>query len=243
MNRNKISAFQQTELFRDLDEKTLRLIAENAVERWLKRNEILFIAGEEAENLFVIAAGAIRAFRTGDNGREQIVHIERAHSTIGELSVFDDGVYPATAAAEENSIVYILDKNEIRRLFVEHPQIAMSALRVLSCRLRSAVELIETLSLIEVRQRLARLLLIEAGTNGKRIGENQIQVELNLTKAQIAARIGTVREVVSRLMTRFQTEELISLENNVLTIRDEKGLSNCSGELQKSRNRKKSANQ
>lgn len=131
----------------------------------------------------------------------------------------------------------------MQRLFIEHPQIAMSALRVLSRRLRNAVGLIEALSLIEVRRRLARLLLIEAATNGKQIAENRIRVELNLTKAQIAARIGTVREVVSRLLTRFQTEDLIALESNALTIRDENGLLNCAGEFQKSRNRKKAANQ
>lgn len=233
MNQNKIAAFRQTELFKDLNEPTLRLLAESAVERRLKRNEILFIAGEEAENLFVIAAGAVRAFRTGVNGREQIVHIERAPAIIGELPVFDGGAYPSTAAAEEDSVIYVLDKNEIRRLCLEQPQIALAALGVLSRRLRSAVELIETLSLGEVRQRLARLLLAEARTNGKSVAENEIRVEFHLTKTQIAARIGTVREVVSRILARLQVGELIRLENCCLTIRDENALAAAAGEFRK----------
>jgi CRP/FNR family transcriptional regulator len=159
---NKVEILKQTELFRDLDDVILRVLAGHAVEKSLERNEILFLAGDEAKGLYVIAAGAVRAFRTGADGREQVIHVERAITTIAEVPVFDNGTYPSTVSAEEPTLVYFLDKKEVFGLSLNHPEIALAATRLLARRLRKCAELVESLSLREVGQRLARLLLEEA---------------------------------------------------------------------------------
>src|SRR5690349_21853847 len=155
---DKIAALSHTPLFSGLQEDELRALAGRAVERRLARGEILFIAGEEARGLYVIVEGSVRAIRIGPDGREQIIHVEKAHTTIAEVPVFDDGKYPSTVAAEENTVLLFLAKNDVRRLCFEHPSIALAALKLLASRLRSCAELVETLSLREVGQRLARLL-------------------------------------------------------------------------------------
>jgi CRP/FNR family transcriptional regulator len=159
---SKVEILKQTELFRDLDDVILRVLAGHAVEKSLERNEILFLAGDEAKGLYVIAAGAVRAFRTGADGREQVIHVERAITTIAEVPVFDNGTYPSTVSAEEPTLVYFLDKKEVFGLSLNHPEIALAATRLLARRLRKCAELVESLSLREVGQRLARLLLEEA---------------------------------------------------------------------------------
>ena len=197
MIADKISALRRTVLFGELNEIELLALAERAIERRLKRDEILFVAGDEAAGLFVIAAGALRAFREGVDGREQVIHVERAGATIAELPVFDDKPYPSTAAAEEETVVLFLDKRDVKSLCLAHPEIALAALKLLAGRLRKCAALVEALSLREVDQRLARWLLTEARGRGRQTADG-IELTLVLTNQQIAARIGSVREVVSR---------------------------------------------
>jgi CRP-like cAMP-binding protein len=227
---DKGAALGRTELFRGLDEEALSVLAERAVPRRLERNELLFIEGDEAEGLYVIVEGAVRAFRVGTDGREQVIHIERAPATIAEVPVFDDGHYPSTVAAEEDSTLLFIAKRDVRQLSLSHPQIALAALKLLAGRLRRCAELVETLSLREVGQRLAIFLLMEARGRGRRTPDGKgYTVELRQTNQQIAARIGSVREVVSRALARLQHDHLIKLETRRLTIPDEEALAAYAG--------------
>lgn len=220
---DKISALRKTALFGALEEDELRALADRAVEQRLAGGEVLFVAGEEARGLYVIAAGAVRAYRESLDGREQVIHVEPAGATIAEVPMFDDGTYPSTVAAEEDSVILFIDKRDVRNLCLSHPSIALAALKLLAARLRRCAELVEALSLHEVDQRLARLLLGEARSRGRRTEEGVV-FELALTNQQIAARIGTVREVVSRALSRLQQNELIVVSGRVITIFDEQTL-------------------
>jgi CRP/FNR family transcriptional regulator len=213
----KAAIFKQTELFENLEESVLRILASHAVEKRLARDEILFLAGEEATGLFVIAEGSVRAFRTAQDGREQIIHVERAITTIAEVPVFDNGKYPSTVAAEEPTVVYFLNKKEVRSLCLKHPQIALAATRLLARRLRGCAELVEILSLREVGQRLAHLFLEEASTSGKRTTEG-VRFKQKLTHNQLAARVGSVREVVTRALYRLQNQRLIVIEGKEIIV-------------------------
>src|SRR5262249_57524107 len=104
----------------------------------------------------VIGRGAVRGVGEGGGGREQVIHVEREGATIAELPVFDDKPYPSTVAAEEETVVLYLDKNDVKTLCLKHPQIALAALKMLAGRLRKCAELVEALSLREVDQILAR---------------------------------------------------------------------------------------
>lgn len=226
---DKIAALRCTKLFAELDENTLRVLSDRALEQHFARDEVLFVAGEEARGLYVIVEGAVRAFRVSLDGREQVIHVERAGATIAELPVFDGGPNPSTAAADSDTTVLFIDKRDVRHLCLEHPEIAFAALRVLASRLRRCAELVEALSLREVGQRLARFLLAEARRSGTRT-EQGISINLIQTNQQIAARIGSVREVVSRAFTRLQHEKLIVVEGRRLIIPEEAALESFAGE-------------
>jgi len=218
MTKDKIAVFKQAELFRDLDENILQILAARATGKVLNRNEILFLTGEEAAGLFVIAEGAVRASRTAIGGREQVIHVERAVATIGELPVFDDGTYPSTATAEEDGTkVYFLAKKEVRAICLKHPELALSAARVLAARLRRCAELVESLSLREVGQRLASFLLSEAELKSVP-PQDGVRIKQKLTHNQLAARIGTVREVITRVFFRLQNQGLIVVKGKEILI-------------------------
>ena len=229
MTTEKIEALRRTALFGELDGATLGALAARAVERRYARDEVLFLAGEEARGLYVVVEGAVRAYRESLDGREQVIHVERAGATVAEVPVFDDGTFPSNVAAEEPTSVLFIDKRDVRRLCLEHPQIGLAALKVLAGRLRRCAELVETLSLREVGQRLARFLLAEARAGGVPAADG-LRVELSHTNQQIAARVGSVREVVSRALARLQHDGLVIHEGRDLTIPDEKKLAAFAGE-------------
>jgi CRP/FNR family transcriptional regulator len=221
---DKHNVLRQTPLFSQPGETELAALSDRAVERRLQKGELLFIAGDKARGMFVIIQGALRAFREGLDGREQVIHVERAGATIAEVPVFDDAPYPSSVAAEEDCLLLFIDKHEVRRLCQENSQFALAALRLLAARLRKCAALVEALSLHEVDQRLARWLLGEARARGLREGDC-LEINLALTHQQIAARIGTVREVISRALSRLQQNGLIDVDGRRIRIQDEAALS------------------
>ncbi|HEY5040339.1 MAG TPA: Crp/Fnr family transcriptional regulator, partial [bacterium] len=158
---DKIEALRKTELFGSLNRAELGSLSKVCVERKLQKGQVLFHAGEASRGLFVIAQGALRAIRENPDGREQVIHIEKAGTTIAEVPVFDDRPYPSTVVAEEDSSVLFISKADVKGLCLKHPAIALSAVKLLASRLRKTAALVESLSLKEVDQRLAAFLLRE----------------------------------------------------------------------------------
>lgn len=229
MATDKIDALRRTALFGSLADVPLRALAARAVERRLAREEVLFVVGEEARGLYVIVSGAVRAFRAGADGREQVIHTERAGATLAEVPVFDNGAYPATAVADEDSVVLFIAREDVRAVCREQPEIALAALELLAGRLRRHAELVEVLSLRAVGQRLARLLLKEARERGEK-SAGGTSFDIVATNGQIAARVGTVTEVVSRALARLHQDGLILLDNRHVTIPDEDLLAAYAGD-------------
>jgi CRP/FNR family transcriptional regulator len=130
---------------------------------------------------------------------------------------------PSTVAGEEDSTLLFIPKAEVHRLLLDHPRIALAALKVLATRLRNCASLVETLSLHDVDRRLARLLLGEARNSGTR-GPAGFQFEFVLTHQQIASRIGSVREVVSRAYSRLQQAGLVRVDGKKVLIPSERAL-------------------
>lgn len=230
------AALARTVLFRTLKPDKLRELAELARERSLEPGDILFMAGEQASGIYVVVSGSIRAFRMNAQGRQQTLHIESAGATLAEVPTFDDGPYPATAVAEEPSLVLFFEKRDILAFMHRNPEIALGALKVLAGRLRQHAALVDALALQGIGQRLARILLLQARTTGSssRAG---LQLELALSNQQLADRIASVREVVSRTLKRLEQDGLIVLhraragqKKRTIVIPDPAALATYSGE-------------
>jgi CRP/FNR family transcriptional regulator len=233
---DKAAALGRTVLFGDLRPDELTELAALARQRELAQGELLFLAGEKAAGLFVISSGRIRAFRVNMQGREQTLHIERAGATLAEVPVFDDGPYPATAVAEEPTTVLFLEKSDIRRFMLQHPAVGLTALKLMAQRLRGHADLVDTLSLQQVGQRLARFLLAQGRKHGLRTNSG-LQVDLEFSNEELARRIGSVREVVSRTLTRLERDRLIAqvhvpkhLKRRRVLIANEAALAQYAGE-------------
>jgi CRP-like cAMP-binding protein len=133
------------------------------------------------------------------------------------------GSYPSTAAAEEDSLLLFIRSHDVLQLCLDHPAIGLAALKLLAKRLRSCAATIESLALRDVDRRLAQLLLDEGADYAQR-EEDAMEFELSLTHQQMAARIGSVREVVSRAFNRLQNSGLIETKGRRIRILDEKAM-------------------
>jgi CRP-like cAMP-binding protein len=217
--QKQVEALRATQLFRTIPAETLKPLASHAVERRLHAGEILFIAGEEARGLYLIISGSLRAFRESEEGREQTIHIERAGATLAEVPVFDGGSYPSTVMAEEDTVVFFLAKEDVRRFLLSNPEAALAALGILAARLRKVASLVEHLTLQDVAQLLAAMLIEEAKRSNGSI-EDGTSFSLPDPHHKIAARLGSVREVITRNLRRLVDEGLISIRGHRITILD-----------------------
>ncbi len=217
---DRLVALQSTRLFGGLACEALVDIAQRAIELHLKKGEILFFSGEPARGLFVLVSGKIRTFHQNEDGRELVLQVDSDGSVLGDVPVFDDGPYTASAIAEIETDVLLIETSDIRKLCVKYPFLALAALKLMAGKVRRHASLVEALSLHEVGQRLALFLLAEAHSSA----DIQIEFRLPLSNHEIASRIGSVRDVVSRAFGRLRHQGLISMKDRDVTILDIQGL-------------------
>lgn len=210
-------------IFSGLSEGELAFLSQRTVPRHYKAGEIVFSEGEPCAGLYVVQAGQVRIYKSSANGREQVLSVDGAGSSIAELPVFDGGNYPASVAAIDDAILLFVSKQDFQALCLAHPQVALKVLRVVGARLRRLVGIIEELSFTTVRHRLASFLLRLAAKEGKRTGDG-LEVTLPVSNQELAAQIGTVRELVSRNLSRLQAEGMLKMDGRTLIICDPKAL-------------------
>lgn len=213
---NAIETLRRVAIFADLSEPELQFLAERAVARDYEASEIVFSEGEPCAGLFVVEAGALRIFKSSPSGREQVLSVEGPGSSVAELPVFDGGNYPASTSAAAKTRVLFVSKQDFYSLCLVHPKVALKVLKVVGARLRRLVGIIEELSFTTVRSRLISFLLRIAreGTKTSR----GIEANLPASNQELASHIGTVRELVSRNLSRLQAEGLITIEGKTVII-------------------------
>jgi CRP/FNR family transcriptional regulator, cyclic AMP receptor protein len=210
-------------LFSGLAGSEMEFLAHRVVPRNYSAGQIVFSEGDPCSGLYVVTSGHVRIFKTSASGREQVLSIDGPGSSVAELPVFDGGNYPASVAAVDETTLLFVSKQDFQELCLTHPQVALKVLRVVGARLRRLVGIIEELSFTTVRHRLAAFLLRlakreDVGTDGS------IVITLPDNNQEIASQIGTVRELVSRNLSRLQAEGLIEIDGRRLTVRDLKAI-------------------
>jgi CRP/FNR family cyclic AMP-dependent transcriptional regulator len=210
-------------IFSGLTENELSFLAQRTVPRHYSAGEVVFSEGEPCSGLYVVESGHVRIFKSSASGREQVLSIDGPGSSVAELPVFDGGSYPASVAAIDSATLLFVSKQDFQALCLAHPQVALKVLRVVGARLRRLVGIIEELSFTTVRHRLASFLLRVAQTQGKHTAEG-IEVTLPASNQELASQIGTVRELVSRNLSRLQAEGMLRIEGRSVIIPDLKAL-------------------
>ena len=217
------AVLRKTPLFASLTEKELQALAARTTRKRFQRGELLFGEGDACTGLFLVASGKIRIFKLSPSGREQVLAIEGPGSSFAELPVFDGGNYPAAASACEDAEVLFVSRKDFQSFCRQHPEVALKVIAVVGSRLRRLVGIIEDLSFTTVRQRLIALILRLAQASGSPSKEG-VRVELTMSHQDLAAELGTVRELVSRNLGRLQAEGFLEVDGRKIMVKDLAGL-------------------
>lgn len=212
-----LAILKKVSVFSGLTEPEFSFLASHVLQRKYASGELIFTEGDECAGLYVVQSGNVRIFKSSAGGREQVLAIDGPGSSIAELPVFDGGSYPASAQAVSDSTLLFFSRQDFQTLCRQHPDVALKVLKVVGARLRRLVGIIEELSFTTVRHRLIALLVRLGKTEGIRNGDG-ISLTLPANNSELAAQIGTVRELVSRNLSRLQAEGLVAIDNRKLVL-------------------------
>lgn len=183
--------------------------------RQASRGDLLFSQGEEAQGFYVVGTGKVKVYRLSPDGKERILHIVLGGGTFAEAAIFGDGLYPAFAEPLESSALAFFPRQEFLDLLHAHSQIAINMIGGLARFLRQFATQVEELTFKDVPARLARFLIDLAGD-----GDDSDRVVLPISKTQLASRLGTVSETLSRTFRKMSDEGLIEVKGKEITICD-----------------------
>lgn len=209
--------------FASLPPRELAALGARCAVRDFARRRIVFEEGAPAAGLWVVLAGRVKVVRVSASGREQVLHAEGPGATLAEVPVFDGGGYVATAVAIDDTRLLFVPRDAVLGVCRGHGDVALGVIAVLARRVRAFAGLIEDLALRDVTARVAGWLLAEARTGGGDI------VELPGTREEMGARLGTVRELVSRALGRLRAAGVITVRGRTVRVRDAARLAGFTG--------------
>lgn len=206
-------------LFNGLPSDQIEALTMITVEKMYLKGERIFSENEPATGFYVVAEGRVKVYKLSLEGREQILHIFGPGEVFGEVPVFAGKKFPASADVMEKSRIFFFPRDSFIRLIEKNPSIALNMLAVLSMRLRMFTSMIDDLSLKEVPGRLAKHLLF---LSEQKQGSHEL--ELSITKGQLASLLGTIPETLSRILTKMTEQGLIKTEGKKISIIDRSGI-------------------
>lgn len=202
--------------FSELGEDEMAEVASYAHERTFRRGEVILLEGEAPQAVYFVVHGQVRIYRLSSEGREQVLKRLGPGGAFNLVPVLDGGPTPSSTMAWTDVRVYAIDREHFLRMVRKHSALAMAVLTDLAAKLRHMTALVEDLSLRTVGARLAKLLLTQA--------TEEKEVSQRMTQQEMAAQLGTVREVVGRVLAELEREGLVRMERHRIVIVDRLGL-------------------
>jgi CRP/FNR family transcriptional regulator len=207
----KLKLLHRNEYFEGLDADILNQVAAHMQLREYERGEVLFWEGDPCAGLHIIEKGFVKLYRLSPQGRQYIVRVLQEGDTCNEVPTFDGGTNPVNVEALETTRVWVIQSDILQELLRKHPDFAQKVIINLGKNLRGLVRMVSEMAFYQVTHRLARLI------------SDQTPDELSgtpWTQEQLAARLGTVREVVARSLKELERSGAIQVEKRHIAVSD-----------------------
>jgi CRP-like cAMP-binding protein len=225
----KIQLLRQTPYFASLPDSEVRELAAGLQERQYHAGQVIFLKGDPCEGLCVVLSGRVRTVTTSVEGREQVLKVFGPGRTFSDIPVFDDGPVPADAVAVTESTIAVIRQRHLLDHLRRHPDVCIDVIRLFATRLRAYKGVIEDISLRDVVTRVARLLL-ESARGPTTLVEDSASLRLRYTQDEIAAMVGSVRELVQRALKTLEHAGFIEMARGQIRIIDVAALDAWTGE-------------
>ena len=206
----RIKTLRGNVYFDDLPDGMLKEIADHMNMREYARGDVLLWEGDPCDGLYILEQGSAKIFRISPQGRQYIVRILQEKDTFNEVPAFDGATNPVNVEALEICRAWVIENDILRKLVRTHPQFAEKVLANFGRMLRGMVRMVSEMAFYQVTHRLARLI-------------DEFPQEKSApvwTQEQLAARLGTVREVVARSLKELERSGAIKFEDRRIQIAD-----------------------
>ena len=207
--------FADLSLFSSLDKDELKALTAHAVTRTFRKNTIVINEGDAGDSMYVVLSGQLKAFLSDDEGKQIVINTMGPGEYFGEMSLFDDTQRSASVITTEPTQLSIILKADFDACLTCHPEIAHHVIKELINRLRISNENVRSLALMDVYGRVARLLLQVA-----EVVDGKLVVKEKLTQQDIADRVGSSREMISRILKDLRTGNYIEVHDKQITINE-----------------------
>lgn len=206
--------FEQTSLFSVISESELAMLSSKAVTRVFPKHSVIINEGDASDALYVVNTGRVKVFLGDEEGKEIVLNTHGPGDYFGEVAMLDNAPRSASVVTLEKTSISLLSKNDFEVCLSRNPKLALQVIRDLASRLRVSTENVRSLALLDVYGRVARLLLqLAEDTNG------QLIVKEKLTHQDIADRVGSSREMITRILKDLKSGGYIEIEDRHITIK------------------------
>jgi len=218
-NNHKASAFANElgrlckDLFSCLNEEELLFLSKRMLTRSFPKDTIVLYEQDDSQSLYVVNRGRLKVTRCHEGGKEVVISMLGAGDYFGEIALIDGGPRSSNVIATQDCKLFVFQRRDILHLFNLNPQLMLSFMMGLTKRIRIASQKIESLALRNVYGRVTELLLDLA-----KLKHDQLVIDAPLTQRDIAAMVGSSREMVSRILRDLVTGNYISIKHRRITI-------------------------
>lgn len=214
-----IAFLRRVPLFSGLTEAQIERLAAGSVRRNFPKGRVIVTEGEPSQSLYILLSGRAKVQRSDTEGKEVILAVIGPGECFGEMSLIDESPRSASVITTESSDFMSINKESFKAMMMSSPEICLRIMIGLVRRLREADKKIETLALLDVYGRVARVLL----DMSEKIGNDRV-VRSKLPRQEIAKMIGASREMVSRVMKGLEVEGyIVPLPDGKLMLREKLG--------------------
>ena len=215
--QNTTKLLKMVSYFGNLDDAALVLVARSAIRRVYDEGQVVLLEGEPCSGLYIVESGWLKAIKIGLDGREQVLQMLKPGDAFNLISIFTDAPNQATVTALEASQVWMIPRSFLLSLLVDQPSFALQVVKDLAGRVMHLIRLVEDLSLRSVEARLARLILEQSEGD-------LVRRQRWATQAAMAARLGTVPDVVNRALRKLAEDGIIAVERHQIKILNQERL-------------------
>ena len=214
-NMDVINLLKKIDIFQGLAEEEFSIISEIAKTKFVKKNMLVFSKGDENNSMYIIKDGTVDVSILTESGKELILSTLSVGDYFGELSLLDGAPISANITATSDTVLVSIHKDSFFQIMERNRTILSNVISHLCSDIRRLTEKVEGFALLDVYQRFSFLLmdLSEVNDNEERV------VCRSLTHKNIALRIGSSREMVSRIVKDLENGEYISINNKIITIK------------------------
>jgi CRP-like cAMP-binding protein len=214
---NKFGYLQMVDLFQDLTEVEIEEIDRATTMSTCRRGKIFYMPEDTSQVLFLLKEGRVQLYRISPDGKKLVIATVGPGAIFGEMALIGQGMHNTFAEAVEDCVLYVMSREDVERLLVTKPKVAVRMFEALGSRLKETETRLEEIGFKGIPARLASLLLQLADERGS-------DTITGLTHQDLGEQIGTYRETTTQTLNTFRSEGLIDIGRKRITILDREGL-------------------